>query len=332
MKYLQITPTTTLSQLADIVGERNVDYVLNANGLTRSVNIGKQLFDRNTAGSIDAQSKISVLNGLVANSDVYEKAALGTEADWYSLYTYGTFTDCIVIPDEIDLPSSDTILGNGEPISDDLYKKCNASLKNTGEVDPGIFTEYSVSALNAYGMQSGSYNSKNINPFEWFNLPWGKVSLYSSLSNSSIDFPVYPEEYSDGYSANYDQMPSMLYQPEPWYVYKDSGPRQNTFTFKMHRDMWTGDHRDGLANKLVRFCEANCFPRYEGSAVYTSRVSLYINGKNLITGILTSCKADWSGPIGLDGFYLELTLSLEITEVSAYPLNYDTVMNKGLIQ
>ena len=43
--YLQVTKQTTLSQLADAVGERNVDYVLNANGLTRSVNIGKKLLD-----------------------------------------------------------------------------------------------------------------------------------------------------------------------------------------------------------------------------------------------------------------------------------------------
>ena len=99
----------------------------------------------------------------------------------------------------------------------------------------------------------------------------------------------------------------------------------------MHRDMWTGDHRDGLANKLVRFCEANCFPNYKGSAVQTPTVTLYINGENLITGVLNSAKVDWSGPIGLDGFYLELKLILDITEVSKEALNFNTVKAKGLI-
>lgn len=331
MKYLQITQNTTLSELSDVVGERNIDYVLNANGLKRTVNIGKQLFNRDTSGTTDAQTKMNVLNSLVANSDVYEKAALGTEEDWYSLYTYGTFPDCIMIPDEINIPASDTVLGNGEPISDELYDKCNNSLKTSGIVDPIIFSEYST-MTSSYGMSGGLGDYRNNSPFEWFNLPWGKVSLATSMTaiHNIVDFPVYPEEYSDGRNANYEQMPSMLYEYEPWQVYKSSGPRALSLTFTMHRDMWTGDHRDGLANELVRFCEANCYPEYDGSSVVTSTVTFYLNGKSLITGVLTSVKTDWSGPLGLDGHHLVLKLSLEITEVSQEPLNYTTVLNKGL--
>ena len=326
-KYLPITPNTTLSDISAVVGERNVDYVLGANGLKRAVNIGKQLAERDLTGVVDAQTKRHLLNSAVSDSDVYEKAALGTDADWFSLYMYGTFDGYIRIPPEIRINLSIDMLGNGEPISDTLYRKCDESLKTKGYVDPVIFSEYSVMAASSYGMSS-IYKASN--PFEWFNLPWGKISLYSSIDGRSVDFPVYPEEYSDGYQANYDTMPNMLYQYEPWQVYKDSGPRTNTFTFTMHRDMWSGDHRDGLANQLVRFCEANCFPRYQGSAVITPTVTLYINGNNLITGVMTSCKTDWSGPLGLDGHWLELKLTLEITEVSPEPLNYDTVMHKGL--
>lgn len=342
MKFLQITAQTTLSELADIVGERNVDYVLNANGLQRSVNIGKQLFNRDVSGTTDAQTKMAILNTLVGNSDVFEKAALGTDADWVSLYKYGTFPDCIMIPDEIPLSLSSMVYGNGEPVLDAIYDRCNTSLKITGEIDPLIFTEYSVISAN-FGVSTGNadaldnnfniYGQKgaNKNPFEWFQLPWGKISLYSSISDDKIDFPVYPEEIADGYSASYDQMPNLLYQYEPWQVYKSSGPRQNSYTFHMHRDMWTGDHRDGLANKLIRYCEANCFPEYNGSAVNVPTVTLYVNGESLITGVLNSVKVDWSGPLGLDGFYLELKLTLDITEVSKTPLNYTTVKAKGLI-
>lgn len=342
MKYLQITPETTLSEISDIVGERNIDYVLNANGLTRSVNIGKQLFSRDLSGSTDSQTKMAILNTLVGNSDVFEKAALGTDADWVSLYKYGTFPDCIMIPDEIAVSLSSMMYGNGEPVLDIIYDKCNTSLKEFGEIDPLIFTEYSVISAN-FGVSTGngdgttdnfSFDANGAstkNPFEWFQIPWGKISLYSSISNDKVDFPVYPEEISDGYSATYDQMPNLLYQYEPWQVYKSSGPRTNTYTFHMHRDMWTGDHRDGLANKLVRYCESNCFPDYNGSAVNAPTVTLYMNGENLITGVLNSVKVDWSGPLGLDGFYLELKLTLDITEVSKEPLNYNTVKAKGLI-
>lgn len=328
MQFCEITSNTKLTDISDIVGERNVDYVLNANGLHRSVNIGQQMLSRDNSGSTDAQTKMRILDTVVSDSDVYEKVALGSERDWVSFQRYGTFHNYIRIPSELRVIPSATTLGNGEPVSDRLYSKCSDSLKRDGFVDPIIFTEYSVIAPGAHGMSS-IYKASN--PFEWFKLPWGKISLYSSLSNRSVDFPVYPLEYSDGYSANYEQMPNMLYQYEPWQVYKDSGPRQNTFTFDMHRDMWSGDHRDGLANELVRFCEANCFPRYQGSTVRVPKVTLYLNGNNLITGILNSCKVDWSGPLGLDGFYLNLKLTLDIVQVSPEPLNYDTVAHKGLM-
>ena len=341
MKYVPITKDTTLSELINIVGERNVDYVLQVNGLKRSVKIGKQLLDRTSKltssdMATNMQTKLNVLNSLVSNSDVYEKAALGDDRDWYSLSKYGTFYNYIKIPDDIPIPLSSGVLGNGEPISNNLYKQCADSLLGkrpdvpANTVDPTIFNEYNSTSSMSYALSTVNKN-KTVDPFEWFQLPWGNITLYSFISEQSKDFPVYPEEYSDGYSANYDQMPNMLYQYEPWQIYKDSGPRQNTFTFTMHRDMWTGDHRDGLANELVRFCEANCFPEYAGSSVIAPKVTLYLNGDNLITGVMTSCKVDWSGPLGLDGFYLVLKLTLEITEVSPEPLDYQTVYNKGLI-
>ena len=43
MQYLEINRYTTLSELSDIVGERNVEQILAVNGLTRTPNIGKQL-------------------------------------------------------------------------------------------------------------------------------------------------------------------------------------------------------------------------------------------------------------------------------------------------
>lgn len=328
MQHLAVSKNTTLSDLSDIVGERNVDYILNTNGLPRTVNIGEKLYDSTPIQPVDAQSKISILNTLVDSSDVFERAALADSTDWYSLYMRGTFKNFIKIPEEIKLPQSVLVLGNKEPVNSNIYHACMNGLKQRGAIDPTIFAEYSILPSNAYGVTSAATPMGN--PFQWFTLPWGKISLYSSIANDSIDFPVYPEGFSDGYSANYDQMPEMLYQYEPWQVYKSSGPRQNSYVFHMHRDMWTGDHRDGCANDLIRFCESNCFPEYDGAMVNTAMVTLYLNGNNHITGVMTSCKVDWDGPIGLDGFYLEFTLTIEITEVSPQALNYTTVRNKGL--
>lgn len=351
MQFLMVNKSMTLSSLADRVGERNVDDMLNTNSLTRSVNIGKQFYVRanQDISEIDSQTKINILNTLVGNSDIYEKAALGSEQDWNCLAKYGCFSDAMKIPENIQLSSATDIIGNDEPIDKDIYEKCVYSLTLFDRVDPTIFDEKMTSGSNLYAIISNvkdtpdpkdtlrglpfNVNGKQkISPLQGNKLPWGMITLYSSISKTSMEIPAYPEEgIQDGYKANFAEMGEILYQYEPWNVYKSSGPRQITFTFHLHRDMWTGDHTDGNANKLIRFCEANCFPKYEGSAVNASQVSLYINGENYITGLMTDCNVVWRHPIATDGFYLDFDLSFTILEVSPYKLNYDSVMQKGLI-
>lgn len=341
MQYLTITKDMTLWQLANIVGERNLDAVLNANGLTRSYNIGEQFYNKidelkSRSEDVDYQKKINVLNQFVGDSDLYEKAALGSEDDWAALAAYNCFTDAIKIPEEVKLPSSVGILGNGEPIAPSIYQQCTDSLLNPNgeyahQIDPTIFAEYNASYYGGASVgDAGMAPSSEL--FQCFVIPWGEVCLYSTLGDEMLYFPVYPEELSDGVSANYDEMPEMLYQYEPWNVYKSSGPREITFTFNFHRDMWTGDHRDGNANKLIRACQANCYPRYDGSLVNTALVTMFIHDQNFITGIMTDCKVNWEGPIGLDGFYLKCELSITIKEVSPQALDYTTVKDKRLIQ
>ena len=337
MQYLTITRDMTLWQLINIVGEQNIDAVLNANGLERSYNIGEQFYARIEAlqqieDTVDYQTKVNILNQFVGDSDLFEKAALGDETSWVALAQLNCFPDAIRIPDDIVLPSAVGILGNGEPVADNIYTKCYDSLVGGSHiVDPTIFSEYDASYYG--GSYVGDENSFiNAEPFQWFKLPWKEVALYSAMSDELLYFPVYPEGFDDGASANYDDMPEMLYQYEPWKVYKSSGPREITFNFSFHRDMWTGDHRDGMANNLIRGCQANCYPHYDGSLVHTSLVSMYIHGQNLITGVMTDCKVKWDGPIGLDGFYLKCDLSLTIAEVSPEPLNYTAVRYKRLIQ
>lgn len=337
MQYLTVDKNMTLSNLSNIVGERNVDYVLNANSLERTVNIGGAFYSKikslSDANDTDYQKKLTLLNQFVGDSDLYEKAALGSEQDWNALATYSCFSDAIKIPDEVSIPSAVGVLGNSEPVSDRIYQACTKSLIEYHYVDPSIFAEYNATfSGGSYGVTSNGNKKIVGEPFQWFAIPWGEVCLYSSLSpNDLLYFPVYPKELDDGYRANYDEMSEMLYQYEPWKVYKSSGPRELSFEFEFHRDMWTGDHRDGNANALIRACQANCFPEYNGSLVNVPIVTLYIHGDNFITGVMTDCKVRWEGPIGLDGYYLKCTLSFTIEEVSPEPLNYTTVKNKGLI-
>jgi len=333
MQFLTMTKDMTLSKLASLVGERNVDSVLNCNTLGRTVNIGQSFINRLVTDTpVDYQKKLNILNQFVGDSDIFEKAALGSDKDWQALAQYNCFSDAIKIPEEIVLPSAVGILGNGEPVSNRVYQQCMNSLIETHNIEPTIFAEYNASySGEGYGVTQDGRISTGA-PFQWFNLPWGEICLYSSMNNELLYFPVYPEGFDDGYSGNYEEMGEMLYQYEPWLVYKSSGPREITFNFSFHRDMWTGDHRDGNANNLIRGCQANCFPDYDGSLVKAPLVTLYIHGKNLITGVMTNCKVKWDKPIGLDGYYLKCDLSLTIKEVSPEPLNYTAVRNKGLIE
>ena len=165
MQYLTITRDMTLWQLINIVGEQNIDAVLNANGLERSYNIGEQFYARieslqQIKDPVDYQTKINILNQFVGDSDLFEKAALGDETAWTALSMLNCFPDAIKIPDEIELPSAVGILGNGEPVSDSIYKQCCDSLlrdsgTNPHTIDPTIFAEYNASYYGGGYVSSG---------------------------------------------------------------------------------------------------------------------------------------------------------------------------------
>lgn len=341
MQFLNIDKNMTLSQLNARVGSKNTTTILQQNNLSRVHKIGEAFNDmcNQTAASytevnadgvvsntVSYPRKMSILNTFTADADVFETAALQSENGWKVLATVGTMEDYLRIPDTIKLPdSSDIIGGTSVAVGSVVYSKAMRYLEHNMDVDPIIFNSYSSR------VGSASVEVPTSEVLQWFAIPWGTITLHSSLSNTSMDLPVYPEDWDDERTANYDTMPDMLYQYEPWQVYKSSGPRSNSYTFKMHRDMWSGDHRDGKCMELIRFCEANCYPIFSGAVVQTPIVTLYIAGQVLISGILTSAKTKYSGPIGLDNVPLYVELTLVITEVSKEPLNYNTVARKGVI-
>lgn len=336
MQLLRITPDTKLSDVTRLVGARNVETLLHVNDVPRGPNVGKAFVDTcnrkiDEADEVNPERKLAILNTLTQDSDIFEATALASQSGW-KLFSYAnTLPGYMRVPDSITVPDSSNVLGNHIPVPSDVYSKAIAAVERAPHtVSPAIFNEYS-SAKHANIVEvPGRYTSGN-DPMQWFRIPWGEVTLFSSLSGERIDFPVFPEEVSNGVKANYTQMPDLLYQYEPWQIYNSSGPRTQSFTFNFHRDMWTGDHRDGRANDLIRACMANCYPQYKGSAVYSSIVTLYFSGHPLISGIMTDVTVDWDGPIGQDGWYLHCKLVITITEVAQEPLDFESVRRKPLI-
>lgn len=337
MQFLSISSDETLSSLADKVGKKNVPEVLVANQLNRTRNIGEQFVNMcndiaATAKDVTAKQKISILNTFTSDGDVFEAAALLGESSWKVLNKLGTMPGFVRIPETIDpLPNSADILGGRAiPVAKTIYTRVMKCLNEFETVSSEIFNEWSTSSSVTLS-RSDVRTSSPLETFAGFKLPWGKIQLYSSLADDVIDFPVYPEELRESRNATYVTMPDLIYQYEPWQTYQSSGPRTQEYTFHFHRDMWSGNHLDGKANQLIRFCEANCYARYSGSAVYSATVRMYINGVTHIAGVLNSVDVHWSGPIGRDGWYLDCELTLNITEVSDEALSFDTVRTMGLI-
>lgn len=338
MKYLKIYQNDKLVDVTQRSSSYVIDQILADNSLERIPNVGQVWYDYTSKVAnaslekVSPQRKINILNKFIDNSDIFEKASLSSERDWRVLDKINTFPDYLYVSDMLQdsIPDSLDVIGNGESVSSEVYQAVIQSLMSTESIDPAIFSMYS-SMINFGVLPSNTKTVNQTSPFASFNIPQGEVLLYSSISNDYVQIPAFPEEIQDSRSANYVTMPDLIYQYEPWQMYMSSGPRTNTYEFHLHRDMWTGDHNDGKANELVRFCEAQLYPRFYGSAVVPPLVSLYVSGSELITGIMTQVEPRWSGPLGHDGWYLELTLSLTITEVSKQTLDYDTILSKPLI-
>lgn len=334
MQFLMCPKSMTLKELSDRVQSQNTQSVLNLNSLSWEPKIGEKFNDRcrkviddENSKPVSAARKQAILNMLVDNSDVFEYVALQSEDDWKVMNRYNTINGMLKLPDDVQVPLAADVLGNGVPVSSEVYDAVMQSLQTVGYIDPAIFTSYSSIKPSQFVSSTPSGGAL----IDLFNLPWGEISIYSSLSDEMIDIPVFPEEYQDKRSANYDTMGDLIYQYEPWVLYRSSGPRTNSYTFKMHRDMWTGDHMDGRCNELIRFCQANCYPQYNGSLVNTALVTLYISGDPIITGVMIDVTTNWSGPIGHDNFPLYVEMTLTIQEVAKSALTYDTVKEFGLI-
>lgn len=336
MQFLRMNTDMRLNDLAGIVGQNNLDTTLAVNSMQRMPSV-YQAYQQMAASyiqpdtpTVSFERKQSLLNNVTADAEIFEYVALQDEYSWKLFDSAGTLDGYIRIPDTFKIPNSTRVIGGTSgPIDKRKYVESMDCLKMNINVKPEIFNQYApVAASKVIGSGVGVGTL-----YQNFKIPFGDVSLYSSIPDEMIDFPVYPNDISDGVKANYDTMPEMLYQYEPWQIYKSSGPRNCTLSFDMHRDMWTGDHRDGMCNKLIRFCQANCYPEYNGAAVNTSISTLYIKGQPYISGIITDVSPKWdtNSPLGLDGWYLHVTLSITFIEVAQEPLNYARIRRKGLI-
>ena len=319
--------------------------------------------------NISNDRKALLLNLVTDSQEVFERVCLLDEDGWKIFSAFQAFRDALKIPQMVSLPYSSKVIGSSrveyvkqignatasysrkqtssgmkatrktsntittsdsDPVSSATYREAVKSLKQWGEISQSLFN-----AVNTqYPSRIDPLKSdviRDITPSYSFPVPWGRIQICSSLSDKVMDIPASPEQVDTSRSASYVSMPDTIYQYEPWIMYQSSGPREQSLVFHLHRDLWSGNHLDGRANELVRFCEANTFPEYQGSTVNSPIVKIYIDGSCFITGVMTRTDVSWKGPIGLDNWYLEFELSLTIQEVASSALDFHSMQTMNVI-
>ena len=148
MQFLKISNTTTLDDISDIIGSRNISNVLCINGLNREKHIGKQFKQKcdniiSTSENINWQRQATILNKFITDYDAYEEAAIQSQSGWKILSNLGTFPNALVIPETITLPYSIDMIGGGETVPKNIYEKSMHALYNPPHyIDPSIFESY----------------------------------------------------------------------------------------------------------------------------------------------------------------------------------------------
>ena len=160
-QYLKIKETTRLSDISDIIGYNNTQYLLAANNMTWQPNVGRQFYQLQSQTISDSddvswQRKSTILNTLTDSTDVFETASLMSESGWKVLSGLNTLPNTLKIPDTISVPSSTDIIGDGLPIGRRTYEEAMNGLTTPPHtIDPAIFNDYST--IKSSQIIDGSY-------------------------------------------------------------------------------------------------------------------------------------------------------------------------------
>ena len=162
-QYLKIKETTKLSDISDVIGSTNTQYLLAGNNLQWQPNVGRQFYQLQSqtvqdSEDISWQRKSTILNTLTGSTDVFETASLLSESGWKVLSNLNTLPNTLKLPDTIVVPSSTDIIGDGLPIGRRTYEQAMDGLTNPPHtIDPAIFNDYST--IKSSQIVNGAYVS-----------------------------------------------------------------------------------------------------------------------------------------------------------------------------
>ena len=148
---------------------------------------------------------------------------------------------------------------------------------------------------------------------------WCKLTL--SVGGGCI-FPCFPESYSDTRTASFTPQ-TPLGRSEPFQIYQNSGPRQVSVSFRMHREMT----QSTAIGDCVAVVQSATYPT--GGDQIVPKATLQIGKNCLITGIIDNVSTNWSDTINTYGQYNIVELSFTVTECTGNPKTSGTVAGMG---
>lgn len=176
-----------------------------------------------------------------------------------------------------------------------------------------------------------------------FNLIENYIYIYQL--DAYLILPVYPDRLTDSLGSTFAST-NALARTAPIYSYSYSGPRTVTVTLELNRDLIneTNINNDSFSDKvisigddyidtLVNYLQAMALPAYkaqEASAktVNPPMVAVRFGNTLFVKGIVSgNITLYWSGGVGKDGKYKDISLSFTVLETD--PQDADSIAKWG---
>jgi len=360
MKYFEVGYNTTLAQVRDKFGV-DTSQILASNGLDTDPDFAGQLRARYAELTADySQTEIERINATgqlpvgrypatadgVTNATALEqfqrqrqndaemalkKASASTDVfasvvslSLQELQVYereNLFPDKVAVPDSVGLSSG--VIGNGTPVPQSSVDSVISAVQNG--VSP--FGNTSLSAITHTPTTPMQIGLVAENSGDWhISLREEVVIAIDGATPPYLMIPCYPDGgISDEFKANFEEMPEARHQYEPWQIYKSSGGRIVTLTFKLARVLWSGNYYDGKCEELIRYAQSAAYCNYYGALVEVPLVTIICGEYFRIRGYVQNVSVQWYGEFGEDLKPLLVDLKITIQEVSDTPLNANDV-------
>ncbi len=141
--------------------------------------------------------------------------------------------------------------------------------------------------------------------------------------------PLYPESVSESISANFNTT-SILGRSAPLFTYANSGPRTQTISIDLHREMLYGVNitnstfieninTDTVIEELIKTMQAAVLPKYTNitKTINPPIVAMRLGDELFIKGIIRNVSTTFRKPI-VNNKYQLCTISFTIEEFEPY--------------